>query len=596
MANFSRKLKALGASGSPFIEVFPSPIISQREPTASDTGELGQIWIDQPNQAVFTLVSSPTGGAVWLGASSGTGTFTDVTVTPGDIDVTDGDVNIDTGSLSVNGNLDVVTGDVTITNGNVAISTGNVDVAGDLTVDGTLTFNGDLNLNSGALIDLTSTLNAAPSIYLRANGGVNEQVFIRADQGTSATSVQITSDVGGVAIDAGTLFSIDSVATSNVTVTGAGADLNLGSVGGSVLISSTENAANAIYLRANGGIAETVKVHADQGTGVGSVEITSDVGGIDINAGTAFTLDGATTSVITVTGAAQDLTLSSVGGSVNVVSTEDAANAIYLRANGGTSETIKIHADQGTGASSVQLLSDVGGVTIDAGTAFSIDSVATSNVTVTGAGADLNLGSVGGSVLVSSTEDVANAIYLRANGGTSETIKIHADQGTGASSIDILSDVGGVNVTAGKGFNVDANDTSIIQVTGGSTKDLQLQSEGIVFITSTKNAADSVFISANGGTSETITILADQGTAIDSIELRSDVGGVRVTTGALSATTGLSLFQGATAASIQVGTGAPAHSAPKGSLYLRTDGSSTSTRAYINTDGATAWTNFTTAA
>lgn len=35
--------------------------------------------------------------------------------------------------------------------------------------------------------------------------------------------------------------------------------------------------------------------------------------------------------------------------------------------------------------------------------------------------------------------------------------------------------------------------------------------------------------------------------------------------------------------------------APKGSIYLRTDGSSTSTRAYINTNGSTAWTAITTA-
>ncbi len=44
------------------------------------------------------------------------------------------------------------------------------------------------------------------------------------------------------------------------------------------------------------------------------------------------------------------------------------------------------------------------------------------------------------------------------------------------------------------------------------------------------------------------------------------------------------------------GTGAPTYSAPKGSLYVRTDGSSTSTRIYVNTDGATTWTNVTTAA
>lgn len=44
------------------------------------------------------------------------------------------------------------------------------------------------------------------------------------------------------------------------------------------------------------------------------------------------------------------------------------------------------------------------------------------------------------------------------------------------------------------------------------------------------------------------------------------------------------------------GSGAPTVSAAQGSLYIRTDGSSTSTRLYVNTDGATTWTNVTTAA
>lgn len=43
------------------------------------------------------------------------------------------------------------------------------------------------------------------------------------------------------------------------------------------------------------------------------------------------------------------------------------------------------------------------------------------------------------------------------------------------------------------------------------------------------------------------------------------------------------------------GSGAPTISAPQGSLYLRTDGSS-GTRAYINTNGSTGWTGITTAA
>jgi hypothetical protein len=45
-----------------------------------------------------------------------------------------------------------------------------------------------------------------------------------------------------------------------------------------------------------------------------------------------------------------------------------------------------------------------------------------------------------------------------------------------------------------------------------------------------------------------------------------------------------------------VGSGVPTISAAQGSIYLRSDGSSTSTRAYINTDGATTWTAVTTAA
>ena len=46
---------------------------------------------------------------------------------------------------------------------------------------------------------------------------------------------------------------------------------------------------------------------------------------------------------------------------------------------------------------------------------------------------------------------------------------------------------------------------------------------------------------------------------------------------------------------IEANAGAPSHVAPKGSLYLRTDGSSTSTRMYVNTNGSTGWTNITTA-
>lgn len=51
-----------------------------------------------------------------------------------------------------------------------------------------------------------------------------------------------------------------------------------------------------------------------------------------------------------------------------------------------------------------------------------------------------------------------------------------------------------------------------------------------------------------------------------------------------------------TAPGMYWGSGVPTISAPQGSVYFRTDGSSTSTRMYINTTGSTTWTNVTTAA
>jgi hypothetical protein len=51
---------------------------------------------------------------------------------------------------------------------------------------------------------------------------------------------------------------------------------------------------------------------------------------------------------------------------------------------------------------------------------------------------------------------------------------------------------------------------------------------------------------------------------------------------------------GTTGIGIYIGSGAPTISAIKGSLYLRTDGSSTSTRLYVN-NGTTTWVAVTTA-
>lgn len=511
------------------------PIIANRAPSTRDFASFGQIWINKATLTVYMLAGTTNGAAQWkTSPASGLGTFTAVTIDPGDVTV--------------------VSGDVTVAAGDVELTAGSMTIGGDLTVAGTSSFTGDIDFNSSALIDLVSSLDAAPSILLHANGGTSEQIYLHSDQGTAVDSILLGSDVGGVTLLSG-LASADAI---NITASAGGVDID-GAL--QVNIASSQNAANAIVLSAS-------------------------AGGIDVLA----------------TGAAgEDIDIVNTGGSVNVTATENAAQAIYIRTNGGTSETLELHADQGTGAASVYMHSDVGGVTItsglasadalniaatdaaggidiDAGTAgiavdstgaISLDGAAASNFSVSGAGIDLTLASAAGTVIVNAGEDAAQAIYLHADGGTSETIQIRADQGTGAASVELLSDVGGVTLTAGLasadaininasagGVDIDgalqvniassqnAADAIVISASAGGIditssgaagEDIDITTSSSINLTSTEDAALALYLHANGGTSETIQIRADQGTGAASVELLSDVGGVTLSAGLASA-------------------------------------------------------------
>jgi hypothetical protein len=93
----------------------------------------------------------------------------------------------------------------------------------------------------------------------------------------------------------------------------------------------------------------------------------------------------------------------------------------------------------------------------------------------------------------------------------------------------------------------------------------------------TTTAAGSFTSVSSTSSTSTGTLTGRSGTAITA-------GGQSLVLG--SATAGFGLY---------LGSGAPTVSAAKGSLYLRSDGSSTSTRLYSNSDGATTWVAVTTA-
>ena len=92
-----------------------------------------------------------------------------------------------------------------------------------------------------------------------------------------------------------------------------------------------------------------------------------------------------------------------------------------------------------------------------------------SNQKIEGDGTDLSIDATG-NINVTSTVDEAASIYLHANAGTSETVKVHADQGTGAASLNLLSDAGGITLSAGNtSHGVIVGDISGAPVTIGHT-------------------------------------------------------------------------------------------------------------------------------
>jgi hypothetical protein len=146
-----------------------------------------------------------------------------------------------------------------------------------------------------------------------------------------------------------------------------------------------------------------------------------------------------------------------------------------------------------------------------------------------------------------------------------------------------------------------ANSAVAIVCTGTTGDGLQMipQAAGSGAVIRAVNNAESDFEPITIG-GETIDLRYRTGVATLASALNINTSGV-ATVAANTATpangsTSARLLFGTTAGfGIYYGSGAPTVSAAQGSFYMRSDGSSGSTRAYINTDGGTTWTAVTTA-
>lgn len=196
------------------------------------------------------------------------------------------------------------------------------------------------------------------------------------------------------------------------------------------------------------------------------------------------------------------------------------------------------------------------------------DLTTTGNTTLGDAVTDTT--AINGATTVTTTS--ASGLTVGRQGATAPVLKVNAATASVATGIEITgaAAAGGVAVAAissgtNENLKIDAKGTGTVTIAGTSTGNVAIQRATTVNGT----------IQANG---------ASQFAAGEAIA----AGG--------GANCYASVGQGVTAPRIVAGSGAPTIAAPKGSLYLRIDGSTTNDRMYVNTDAGTTWTAVTTAA
>ena len=222
------------------------------------------------------------------------------------------------------------------------------------------------------------------------------------------------------------------------------------------------------------------------------------------------------------------------------------------------------------------------------------------NVSVT----DLNVGNVSASGYISATGNIGggnvNAVGLSLSGNVVSAIN-------STSNITTTANITGGNVTTVGLMSATGN------ITGGNVRTAGLMSatgnitggnlSAVNLVINNIRSDDSSFVNIEDGINVTGAIDVSgniTGGNIISSAVISSAGNARILGGTAVPTGGTAgagyLMSSTTNFGVFFGSGAPTLAAAQGSLYLRSDGTTTNNRMYINTDGATTWTAVTTAA
>jgi len=543
----------------------PPAIVTDRNPTNADQGETGQLWINTVASSAFVNCGVTAGVTTWQTSPSGAGAEAALVVNPGDVTITAGNLVLGAGDATVPG----LTTTGTLVTGTTAV------VGTDLTVGGNSIFTGDVTINGSAIyngdFDITST------------------------DSLSFTTTANAVDAFAVLVNGGVL----SAATLQNATGTAATSINLDSVAGGITL------------------------------GAGTVLDANITGAVTVDTAAGISLDGLTASNFTVTGAGQDLSLISTGGSIVMTATEASATAIAINASAGASgltiaagtNGIGIAAADGVvaitsgtgamnisadatanavnlatgagvktliagstnGASASTLQTGTGAMTFTAGgifdanvtgaatldaTSISLDGTLASNFTVTGAAADLTLASVGGSLVLDASESAADAITITASGI--------------AGGITLTSGTNPIVINSGANFDVNTAtnttiDSAIISLDGVAASNFTVTGAGQDLTLSSVGGS----VVVNGSEASATAVHLDASDVAGGVTIESGTAGVLVTAPFIELN-GIKIYTGA---------GAPAAAlcTAVGDLYIRTDPSNANERLYIGTVIGTTW-------
>lgn len=270
----SQNINIAYSLNQPLSAIFPSPIVSLRDPRTTDKAQLGTIWINKSTNDGWVLTSVVSNSASWIGIGGGAGEFSDLDVS--------GDANIgtDAGATVILGNAD---GDTLVA---LVSGTGNTN----------LTSEGNINLATDQTISIDGgIINIEPLTTL--NMGVDPDVITVnvATGGTGVKTVNIATGAAANVTTIGTTTAASTLAlrtpTGTPVTTANGLTATVGNItasNGNVVLSTA-----ATYLQLPG------PVRIMSGAGVPSNGLAVNVGDMYINT-TAATL---TTRIYIATGA-----------------------------------------------------------------------------------------------------------------------------------------------------------------------------------------------------------------------------------------------------------------------------------------------------